>query len=37
LPDFFPRVLHGAGIVRALDASHLAIGNVVLQIVNDVV
>jgi hypothetical protein len=37
VPDVFPRVLHGAGIVRALDAPHLAIGNVVLQIVNDAV
>ena len=37
MPDVFPRVLHGARIIRTLDAPDLAIGNVVLQIVNDAV
>ena len=37
MPDIFPCVLHGARIVRALDAPDLAIGNVVLQIVYDAI
>lgn len=37
VPDVFPRVLHGARLVSTLYAPHLAIGNVVLQIVNNAV
>jgi hypothetical protein len=37
VPDVFPRVLHGARLVGTLDASHLAIGYVVFQVVNNAV